>query len=189
VGPLAGPVVAGAVILPEVVDLPRINDSKKLTPQAREELDAAIRQQAIAVGIGEVSPVEIDQRNIFQASLEAMRRAVHALDPKPDFLLVDARTVPGVGTPQKALIHGDAIDGSIAAASIVAKVYRDRLMRELDERYPGYGFARHMGYGTAMHIDALGRLGASDVHRRSFAPVAQAIRSPRHRDPLFAGPS
>lgn len=174
VGPLAGPVVAGAVILPEIVDLPRINDSKKLTADARERLDLAIRQQAMAVGIGEVSPAEIDEMNIFQASLEAMRRAVSALDPAPDYLLVDARTVPRVGIRQQALIHGDAIDGSIAAASIVAKVYRDRLMFELNERHPGYGFARHMGYGTAIHLDALKRLGVSPVHRRSFAPVAAA---------------
>ncbi len=176
VGPLAGPVVAAAVILPQTVDLPRINDSKKLSPALREQLDDMIRRQALAIGIGEVSPAEIDRMNIFQASLEAMRRAVAALDPEPDFLLVDARRVPGVEIRQQALIHGDAIDGSIAAASIVAKVFRDRLMSELDVRYPGYGFARHMGYGTAMHIDALQRLGASDVHRRSFSPVAAVSR-------------
>lgn len=188
VGPLAGPVVAGAVILPESVDLPRINDSKKLSPEARERLDTAIRSQALAIGIGEVSPAEIDQMNIFQASLEAMRRAVMELDPAPDFLLVDARTVPRVEVRQKALIHGDAIDGSIAAASIVAKVYRDRLMFELDAHYPGYGFARHMGYGTAVHIDALERLGASPVHRRSFAPVASTLRSARRLPPVSPAP-
>jgi ribonuclease HII len=177
VGPLAGPVVAGAVILPELVDLPGVNDSKKLTSRSRERLDVAIREQAVAIGIGEVSPLEIDRMNIFQASLEAMRRAVSALDPEPDFLLVDARTVPRVAIRQKALIHGDAIDGSIAAASIVAKVYRDRLMNELDECHPGYGFSRHMGYGTALHMDALERLGACPQHRRSFSPVAAAIRA------------
>jgi ribonuclease HII len=185
VGPLAGPVVAGAVILPEFVDLPRINDSKKLSPDVRSRLDAEIREQAVAVGIGEVSPTEIDEMNIFQASLEAMRRAVSALDPKADFLLVDARTVPGVEIGQKALIHGDAIDGSIAAASIIAKVYRDELMIEFEELHPGYGFSRHMGYGTAHHMEALGRLGASPIHRRSFSPVASAIRSQARSTPLF----
>jgi len=176
VGPLAGPVVAAAVILQEIVELPRINDSKKLSKSAREGLDVEIRRQAVAIGIGEVSPAEIDRRNIFQASLEAMRRAVAALNPEPDFVLVDARTIPGIEVRQKALIHGDAIDGSIAAASIVAKVYRDGLMSDLDVRHPGYGLARHMGYGTAMHLDSLRRLGPSPIHRRSFAPVAAAAR-------------
>ena len=175
VGPLAGPVVAGAVILPECVELPKLNDSKRLVPEAREELDRAIRDQAIAIGIGEVEPAEIDRLNIYHASLEAMRRAVSALSPAPDHLLVDARTVPGVSIPQTPLIHGDAIDGSIAAASIVAKVHRDRIMSRLDERYPGYGFGRHMGDGTAFHVDALQRLGASKAHRRSFAPVAAVM--------------
>ncbi|MCH7866729.1 MAG: ribonuclease HII [Myxococcales bacterium] len=185
VGPLAGPVVAAAVILPNDVELPGINDSKKLSRAAREKLDLAIRQQAVAISIGEVSHQEIDHLNIFQASLEAMRRAVAGLDPAPDYCLVDARTIPGVPgeSPtyeQQALIHGDAIDGSVAAASIVAKVHRDHLMRELDTRYPGYGFARHMGYGTALHLEALQRLGASPVHRRSFAPVsAVATRTAR----------
>lgn len=180
VGPLAGPVIAAAVILPESVVLPEINDSKKLSRGAREKLALTIREQAVAVSIGEVSHQEIDHMNIYRASLEAMRRAVSGLDPTPDYCLVDARTIPG--TPgeapsyqQQALVHGDAIDGSIAAASIVAKVYRDRIMVELDTRYPGYGFARHMGYGTAFHLEALDRLGASPIHRRSFAPVATAL--------------
>ena len=175
VGPLAGPVVAAAVILPERVDLPGINDSKKLTREAREKLDLAIREQAVAVSIGEVSPREIDQRNIYRASLEAMRLAVTGLVPEPDYCLVDARTIPQTPIAQQALIHGDAIDGSIAAASIVAKVYRDHIMAELDSRHPGYGFARHMGYGTALHLEALDRLGASAVHRRSFGPVAAML--------------
>ncbi len=186
VGPLAGPVVAAAVILPEHVELPGINDSKKLSRGAREKLDLAIRERALAISIGEVSHLEIDQLNIYRASLEAMRRAVVMLDPAPDYCLVDARTIPG--TPgeapaftQQALIHGDAIDGSIAAASIVAKVYRDRIMLELDTRYPGYGFARHMGYGTAFHLEALERLGASPVHRRSFAPVSAVQRQTARR--------
>jgi ribonuclease HII len=174
VGPLAGPVVAAAVVLPERVDLPGLDDSKKLKPAARERLDAAIRAQAVCWGIGEVEPAEIDRLNILHASLEAMRRAVTALAPAPDHLLVDARRVPGVSTPQTAVVHGDALDGSIAAASIVAKVHRDSLLRRLDERYPGYGLARHKGYPTPDHIAALRRLGPSEIHRRSFAPVAEA---------------
>ena len=186
VGPLAGPVVAAAVVLPDRVDLPGLNDSKKLTPAARERLDAAIREQALCFGIGEVEPAEIDRINIFQASLEAMRRAVSALVPKPDHLLVDARRVPGVSTPQTAVVHGDALDASIAAASIVAKVHRDAIMRRLDERYPGYGLARHKGYPTPDHVSALRRLGPSAIHRQSFAPVAAASkaasRPPGHPD-------
>jgi len=179
VGPLAGPVVAAAVVLPEVVDLPGLNDSKKLKREVREQLAASIREQAIGVGIGVVSADEIDRRGILNASLEAMRRAVLQLtDGVPvDHVLVDARTIPGIDLPQTPLIHGDAIDASIAAASIVAKVYRDRIMREYDAAHPGYGFARHMGYGTAEHVGALERIGASPIHRRSFAPVAAVLRS------------
>jgi ribonuclease HII len=176
VGPLAGPVVAAAVILPESVSLPGLNDSKKLSPKVRDRLCEAIRKQAIAVGIGEVSPPEIDRLNIFRASLEAMRRAVESLPVTPDHLLVDARAVPRVSMSQTAIIGGDALDGSIAAASIVAKVYRDRLMAALDRIHPGYGFAQHKGYPTADHVQALRQLGASPVHRRSFGPVADAIR-------------
>jgi len=177
VGPLAGPVVAAAVVLQDEVDLPGLDDSKKLSGKRREALDERIRAQAVAVGIGEVAPDEIDRLNIHRASLEAMRRAVEAVDAQCplDHLLVDARIVPGVRLPprqQTSLIRGDSRDGSIAAASIVAKVHRDAIMRELEAVHPGYGFGRHMGYGTAEHIDALQRLGATPVHRRSFAPVA-----------------
>lgn len=180
VGPLAGPVVAAAVVLPSRVDLPGLNDSKKLSPKARQRLDAAIREQALGFALGEVEPLEIDRVNILQASLEAMRRAVSALaEQLPlDHLLVDARRVPGVAIPQTPLVHGDSRDGSIAAASIVAKVYRDGVMKRLGEEYPGYGLERHMGYGTAEHMAALDRIGTSPVHRRSFAPVAAAIRRP-----------
>jgi ribonuclease HII len=137
-----------------------------------------IREQAVAIGIGVVSAEEIDRMGILAASLEAMRRAVDQVAERisVDHLLVDARTIPGVSTPQTPLVHGDAIDGSIAAASIVAKVYRDRLMREYDAVHAGYGFARHKGYGTAEHLEALGRIGASPIHRRSFAPVAAVLR-------------
>ncbi|MEE8580249.1 MAG: ribonuclease HII [Myxococcota bacterium] len=172
VGPLAGPVVAAAVVLPERVELPGLRDSKRLSRTARDRLEAAIQQQAQAIAIGSVEPVEIDRLNIYRAALEAMRRAVKALATPPDHLLVDARTVPGVAAPQTAIVRGDDLDGSIAAASIVAKVHRDSIMDRLDAIYPGYGFGRHMGYGTPQHLAALQRLGPSPVHRRSFAPVA-----------------
>jgi len=177
VGPLAGPVVAAAVVLPDDVDLPGLDDSKKLSRRAREDLDAAIRAQALAVGIGEADPAEIDRINILQATLQAMRRAVAALGTPPDHLLVDARTIPGVDVGQTALVGGDARDGSIAAASIVAKVHRDALMRRYEDEHPGYGFTRHMGYGTVEHVVALRRLGPSPIHRRSFTPVADALGS------------
>ena len=161
VGPLAGPVVAAAVLLPSSTHLPGLNDSKKLSAQARERLAEAIREQALAFSLGEVSSGEIDRVNILQATLEAMRRAVSGLHEQVslDHVLVDARKVPGISIPQTAIVHGDAIDGSIAAASIVAKVYRDGLMKRFAEEFPGYGLERHMGYGTAAHIEALGRLG------------------------------
>lgn len=172
-GPLAGPVVAAAVILPERVELPGLHDSKQLTRAARERLAEAIRKSAVGWAIGEVWPPELDRLNVYRAGLEAMRRAVAALAPAPDHLLVDARTVPGVSCPQTSLVQGDARDGSIAAASIVAKVHRDAIMRRLDEEHPGYGFARHMGYATREHLAALRRLGPCPVHRRSFLPCVQ----------------
>ncbi len=174
VGPLAGPVVAAAVILPPDVRLPGLDDSKKLTARVRESLDAAIREQAQAVGIGAADVHEIDRINILQATLLAMRRAVAALACRPDHLLVDARTIPGVTMAQTAIPRGDSRDGSIAAASVVAKVYRDALMRRYAIDHPGYGFDRHMGYGTADHLRALRRLGPSPIHRSSFQPVANA---------------
>ncbi len=172
VGPLAGPVVAAAVVLPDEVVLPGLDDSKRLVARDRERLAAAIREQAIAVAVAEIPPEEIDRINIRQASLRALTRAVAGLRPQPHHVLVDAYTLPGLGTPQTALVHGDAVDGSIAAASIVAKVHRDALLRRLDREHPGYGFSRNAGYGTAEHLAALRRLGPSPVHRRSFAPVA-----------------
>ena len=173
VGPLAGPVVACAVVFAEKPWLPGLDDSKQLTRGQRERLDAEIRKQAHAIGLAEVWNLEIDRLNILRAALEAMRRAVLALGIEPDHLLVDARTVPGVAAAQTPLIGGDARDGSIAAASIVAKVHRDAVMHRLDAAHPGYGFARHMGYATAEHLAALRRLGPTPVHRLSFAPVAQ----------------
>lgn len=175
VGPLAGPVVAAAVVLPAVVELSGLDDSKKLSRSQRERLDVAIREQAHAVGIGEASPGEVDRINILQATLLAMQRAVAALGCVPDHLLVDARTIPNMSVKQTALVGGDARDGSIAAASIIAKVHRDALMRRLDRDHPGYGFMDHKGYGTVRHLVALQRLGASPIHRRSFRPVANVV--------------
>jgi ribonuclease HII len=178
VGPLAGPLVAAAVVLPSRVRLPGLDDSKQLSAEQREALDAAIRSQAIAVCVAELSSQEVDRLNTRGASLEAMRRAVTGLAATPDHVLVDAFTIPAIVFPQTPIVGGDARDGSIAAASIVAKVYRDARMRELDERYPGYGFARHKGYSTRDHFAALARLGPCPEHRRSFTPVSQL--------PLFA---
>jgi ribonuclease HII len=173
VGPLAGPLVAAAVILPREVSLRGIDDSKRLSALTRERLATAIRDCAIAVGVGVVSVDEVDALNTYRAGLEAMRRAVVALREMPDQLLVDARRIPAVDCPQMSLIKGDARSYSIAAASIIAKVTRDGLMQDLDTLYPHYGFARHMGYGTREHLTALARYGPSPVHRRSFMPVRQ----------------
>jgi ribonuclease HII len=173
VGPLAGPLVAAAVVLPERVELPGLDDSKQLRREEREGLDAAIRRQALAVCVAELTSREVDRLNVRRASLEAMRIAVTGLALCPDHVLVDAFTIPAIDPPQTAIVDGDALDGSIAAASIVAKVHRDARMRELDARHPGYGFAQHKGYSTREHFAALARLGPCPEHRRSFAPVAQ----------------
>ncbi|MBI4519016.1 MAG: ribonuclease HII [Deltaproteobacteria bacterium] len=173
VGPLAGPVVAAAVVFPPEVSIPGVDDSKKLTPAARERLAEAIRAQALSIGVGVVGVADIDRLNIYHAALEAMRRAVLELTLVPAHLLVDARHVPGLDIPQLALVKGDARSFSIAAASIVAKVARDRMMVALDEQYPVYGFASHMGYGTRTHREAIVRYGPCPAHRRSFAPVSQ----------------
>jgi ribonuclease HII len=172
-GPLAGPVVAAAVVLPEAVYLPGLDDSKRVTRARREELARRVHEQALGLCIAEVDEREIDRLNIYRAGLEAMRRAVLGLGEEPDHVVVDARTIPGVRMPQTAIVGGDALDGSIAAASIVAKVYRDAQMQRLDAAHPGYGFAQHKGYPTPEHLAALRRLGPSPIHRRSFAPVAQ----------------
>jgi ribonuclease HII len=173
VGPLAGPVVAAAVMLPVRPLLPGLDDSKRLAREPRERLAEQIRAQALAVSVAEVWVDEIDRRNIYQASLLAMRRAVEGLALQPDHVLVDARRIPGIEAAQTSIVGGDGLDASIAAASIVAKVHRDALMARLDGEYPGYGFARHMGYATREHLHALRRLGACPIHRRSFAPVSQ----------------
>ena len=167
-GPLAGPVVAGAVILPEDCDILYLNDSKQLSAKKREELYDIIIEKAVSVGLGFVSPQRIDEINILQATYEAMRQAIHKLSVKPDILLNDAVTIPQVEIRQVPIIKGDAKSISIAAASIVAKVTRDRMMVEYDSVLPGYGFASNKGYGSAEHIAALRALGPSPIHRRSF---------------------
>ncbi|MBQ8278390.1 MAG: ribonuclease HII [Roseburia sp.] len=167
-GPLAGPVVAGAVILPKDCDILYINDSKKLSAAKREELYDVIMEKAVAVGIGMVGPGRIDEINILQATYEAMREAISNLQVKPDILLNDAVTIPGVDIRQVPIIKGDAKSISIGAASIIAKVTRDRLMEEYDKVFPEYGFASNKGYGSAEHIKALKEIGPTPIHRRSF---------------------
>ena len=167
-GPLAGPVVAGAVILPKNCSLLYLNDSKKLSEKKREELYEEIMGSALAVGTGYNTPARIDEINILQATYEAMREAVRALSPEPDLLLNDAVTIPGIGIRQVPIIKGDAKSISIAAASIVAKVTRDRLMVKYDEIYPEYGFASHKGYGSSAHIEAIRKYGPTPIHRKSF---------------------
>lgn len=167
-GPLAGPVVAGAVILPKDCEILYLNDSKKLSARRRDELFDEIREKAVAVGVGVVSPEEIDKINILQATYEAMRIAVNALETAPQVLLNDAVTIPGISISQVPVIKGDAKSVSIAAASIVAKVTRDRMMAEYDAEYPQYGFAKHKGYGSAAHIEAIQKYGPCPIHRRSF---------------------
>lgn len=175
-GPLAGPVVAAAVVLPPETHIAGVADSKTLPAPVRERLAEEIRRRAIAIGVAVVEPDEIDRRNIYQAGLLALRTAVEALQPiVPGFVLVDGREIPGLSMPQTAYPKGDGFVHSIAAASIVAKVHRDALMRELDTRYPVYGFGRHMGYATAAHLRAIREHGASPVHRRSFAPVRAVL--------------
>ena len=167
-GPLAGPVVACACILPKDCNILYINDSKKLSKKKREELYDIIMKEAVAVGIGYNSPERIDEINILQATFEAMREDISKLSVTPDILLNDAVTIPGVDIKQVPIIKGDAKSISIGAASIVAKVTRDRLMEDYDKLFPEYGFASNMGYGTAVHIKALKELGPCPIHRQSF---------------------
>ena len=167
-GPLAGPVVAAAVILPKDCDILYINDSKKLSEKKRELLYEEIMAKAVAVGIGMAGPARIDEINILQATYEAMREAIAKLSIKPDILLNDAVRIPGVDIEQVSIIKGDAKSASIGAASIIAKVTRDRMMVEYDGIFPEYGFAANKGYGTAVHIAALKEIGPTSIHRRSF---------------------
>ena len=167
-GPLAGPVVAGAVILPADCEILYLNDSKKLSAARREELYDEIMEKAVATGIGMASPARIDEINILQATYEAMRQAIAQLSPQPDLLLNDAVTIPKVAIPQVPIIKGDAKSISIGAASIIAKVTRDRMMVYYDSIYPEYGFASNKGYGSAEHIAALKKYGPTPIHRRTF---------------------
>ena len=173
-GPLAGPVVAAAVILPPGLRIDGVADSKALDAETRERLEPEIRTAAVAWAIAVVEPAEIDARNVYRAGLVAMRRAVSGLDPAPEHVLVDGRARPELDVPHDVHVKGDARVHGIAAASILAKVERDRLMSALDAVHPGYGFARHKGYATPDHLEALARLGACAAHRRSFSPVAEA---------------
>ena len=167
-GPLAGPVVAAAVILPKNCEILYLNDSKQLTEKRRETMFDEIKEKAVAYGIGMASPARIDEINILQATYEAMRQAIAQLDPQPQVLINDAVRIPGVALQQVPIIKGDAKSLSIAAASVLAKVTRDRLMREYDALMPEYGFASNKGYGSAAHIEALQQYGPTPIHRRSF---------------------
>jgi len=174
-GPLAGPVVAAAVILPPRCRLSGVNDSKQLSGEERERLYALILEQAVGVGIGSADVAEIDQLNILGATRLAMRRAIDQLAPSPDYLLIDAVALPGVRVPARPIITGDSLSISIAAASIIAKVTRDRLMARYHDMFPDYGFLSHKGYGTPEHRERLLRHGPCSIHRRTFAPVQEAM--------------
>jgi ribonuclease HII len=177
-GPLAGPVVAAAVILPETFELPGLDDSKKLSENQRDRLFPLIRAQALSIGVGFASAAEIDAVNILQATLRSMCLAVQRLARPADFLLVDGISPVPLPLPQQTLKQGDSRSLSIAAASVVAKVVRDRVMVGYDRRYPGYGFARHKGYGSREHLAAIARLGPSPLHRRSFGGVREHLETP-----------
>lgn len=188
-GPLAGPVVAAAVILPTDLDTGDINDSKKLTHRQRDQLFDVICESAVAVGVGIIEPAEIDQINILQASLKAMAIAVERLDPAPAYLLIDGKFTIDSPLPQQALVKGDSRSVSIAAASIVAKVRRDRIMADYHNQYPQFGFDRHKGYPTRAHRQAIRQYGPCRIHRRSFKgvkevlcpePTSQPQKEPRH---------
>lgn len=170
-GTLAGPVVAAAVILPLDIFIDGLNDSKRLSPAKRDRLFDEISSRARSFGIGVVQSSRIDEVNIYRATCEAMVKALASMPEKPDFLLIDGLRLPGIGPNQLPIIKGDSLSASIAAASIIAKVTRDRTMVQYEQIYPGYGFAAHKGYATAAHIDALKKHGPCPIHRRSFRPV------------------
>ncbi|ABC80054.1 ribonuclease H [Anaeromyxobacter dehalogenans 2CP-C] len=184
--PLAGPVVAGACVLPRDYRPRGIDDSKQLDRAERERLAEDIKRNAVCWAVARAEVEEIDRLNVYWAGMLALRRAVDGLSARPEHLLVDARKLPDLPFPQTPIVHGDALSLTIAAASILAKTARDALMAELDLAHPGYGFARHKGYPTAEHFDALGRLGACPIHRRSFAPVRVALGLEPAQGDLFA---
>jgi ribonuclease HII len=184
--PLAGPVIAGAVILPRNYKLKRLNDSKQILDEAvRAELAEQIKQDAVVWSVGRAEVEEIDTLNIYHAGLLAMRRAVEGLRSQPDFILVDARRIPHCQTPQRGIIKGDTLSASIAAASIIAKTTRDAIMIEFDSVHPGYNFATHKGYPTPEHCRCLKELGATAIHRRSFARVREALGLDPIQNELF----
>ncbi len=174
-GPLAGPVVAAAVILPRRCRLPGLNDSKLVSVAERERLYHVILRRAIGVGIGVASAQEIDANNVFEATRLAMGRALSTLVPQPDWLLIDALTLPSFALPQRPIIKGDRLSVSVAAASVIAKVSRDRMMHAFHRRYPEYNFHAHKGYATAEHLRLLGRYGPCLIHRRTFRPVVECL--------------
>ena len=174
-GPMFGPVVAAAVILPLGVRLPGLTDSKQLSEKQRNEFEGEIKRNAISWSIAAIDVEIIDRINIRQASLLAMRTAVERLALSPDYLLIDGSDTIDWACPQQSVVQGDSISKSIAAASVLAKVHRDRMLVELDAVYPGYGLARHKGYCSQEHLEALARLGPTPLHRKSFAPVAQTV--------------
>ena len=173
-GPCAGPLVVAAVILkdPDAPELARVRDSKALTERVREELFDVIQSEALSFSIIEISPEEIDRIGLHKSNIEGMRRAIHSLSMTPEYVLTDGYAIEGLAIANLAVWKGDQVALSISAASILAKVYRDRIMREMDAKYPGYGFARHKGYITAAHTSAITRLGVLDIHRKSFANIS-----------------
>lgn len=175
-GPLAGPVVAGAVILPDTFGLAGINDSKQVAPTLRRKLADEIKKQAVSWAVAAVYPPYLDTINIYQATVQAMNMAVNSLNPRPDYLLIDAVKLPDIHIKQQSIIKGDTLSASIAAASILAKVERDNAMEAFDSLYPGYGFARHKGYATREHVQLLMQKGPCPIHRVSFEPVRSLIK-------------
>lgn len=185
VAPLAGPVVAGAVVLARGYKLRELDDSKKLDESTRVRLAQIIKSDSVAWAVGVAEVEEIEVLNIYHAGLLAMRRAVEGLKPAPDFILVDARKIPDCAAPQRGLVHGDSLSASIAAASIIAKTTRDAMMVELNARYPGYGLDAHKGYPTRRHLEALRRIGASPIHRRGYGPVREVLGLEPVQETLF----
>jgi ribonuclease HII len=180
-GPLAGPVFASACILPGKFDLPGLNDSKKLSAKKREYLAEKIKEQAVAFALGSASAAEIDRINILQASKLAMKRALANLSVSPDFVLVDGRDRLNIDLPHRPVIGGDGLCAGIAAASILAKVARDKLMDEIHEIYPQYCFDQHKGYGTALHLELIAKFGPCPIHRRSFSPIKEMLAASQDR--------
>ena len=175
-GPLAGPVVVAAVILPQGLFLPKLNDSKKLSAQVREELYQKIMDEAVSVGKAVIDEKIIDRINIYQATINGMYDAIFALQPQPQKVLIDAVPLDNLPMPSLSMIKGDAKSASIAAASIIAKVTRDHMMDEYDKKYPEYGFAQHKGYGTAQHVEAIRKYGPCPIHRCSFEPIRSMVK-------------